>query len=302
MLVVLTGINSIAENEKGFRNMASPEAQAVKRRVESDQDRLVPDQVNLEQTNAQDLAQLKPRAPGEQDVQFPTAGLSAKEDRDALQALKLQSQTALGVTPFGKLVAKDEDFEWLRRKEAAYEWANFQSWFAQNFDQMSPAQKAWARKAFPRFYQERQELLKRKTDELYRLAKLKLNGIQSKDDLMLAYAAETGRLDLDDMKNILTPERQEEEKREAQFQRGLLNPRRFMFGDSGGFFQNDGSQFPSIRLRRYENASNWANPLQPEASTAWLGRGQGLGSFTQQEVPLDEKAREANMLEKVQTL
>jgi hypothetical protein len=98
---------------------------------------------------------------------------------------------------------------------------------------MSPAQKKLAREMFPRFYQERQQLLDQQTQNLRKLASLKLNGIQSKEDLMLQYMAETGRLDIGPLKNLLNPAQARARERQAQFTRGLLNPRRFVFGDEG---------------------------------------------------------------------
>lgn len=62
------------------------------------------------------------------DEQFPTAELAKPDPRDAIQTakLELQAEAAPGVTKFGKLVATDSDFEWLRSKREQEAEANFQ--------------------------------------------------------------------------------------------------------------------------------------------------------------------------------
>lgn len=173
------------------------------------------------------------------DEQFPTAGLQDSDPRDEIMTAKLsvQDKDHPGITPFGQMIAKDSDFEWLRKKREAEAYANFQTWFAQNFDKMSPPQKEMAKKLFPRFYQERLQQLDRTIELQRKLAKLKLMGPENANDLMLQYAAELGLIDADPVHAVLHPEevkrRQEEADRKARYARGLLNPRRLARGDWG---------------------------------------------------------------------
>jgi len=177
------------------------------------------------------------RDPTAVDEQFPTAALATKDKRDEIMDAKMELQGPLGDTPFGKLQAKDSDFQWLQKKREQEAYANFQQWFATNFDRMSPEQKALARELFPRFYQERLEELQRQLKMTEKLARLKIEGIKDKNDLILQYAAESGFIDSDPMEHILHPERaeyaQRKDAREARYMRGLLNPRRLARGDWG---------------------------------------------------------------------
>lgn len=100
-----------------------------KKALEAKQDQLQPHAVSMAPgVRAQDLTDVAPRAPNVQDEQFPTAGLGAAEEQDKIMEAKLQLQKpeTPGITAFGKLEAKDSDFEWLQRKRAAAEAANFQ--------------------------------------------------------------------------------------------------------------------------------------------------------------------------------
>jgi hypothetical protein len=173
------------------------------------------------------------------DEQFPTSGLQDSDPRDEIMTTKLalQNQQTPGITPFGQLQAKDSDFEWLQRKRETEAYANFQQWFAINFDKMSPPQKEMAKKLFPRFYQERLKQLDRTVELQKKLAKLKLLGPEDANDLMLQYAAEAGYIDAEPLHHILHPEeaakQQNAQRRQLMYGRGLLNPRRLARGDFG---------------------------------------------------------------------
>lgn len=171
------------------------------------------------------------------DEQFPTDALTKSDPRDEIMTAKLQLQqdpttkaSTPGITPFGVLTASDSDFEWLRQKRDTEAEANFQQWFASNFDKMGPEQKAVARKLWPKFYEERLALLDKDLDLLRRLARQNITGIETKQDLLLQYAKEAGYIDTDRLNNLMHPEKamyaQNKTVRQALFKRGLLNPRR----------------------------------------------------------------------------
>ena len=220
--------------------MASAEAKNVDQRIRDLEKSSDPNAVIMKPKGRETGANLPGlRDPNQSDEQFPTSGLSAQEDMDALMAakLELQDEAHPGVTKFGVLQAKDSDFEWLRRKREAAEYANFQQWFAQNFDKMDVTQKKLAKQLFPKFYKERLEQLDRSIQLQAKLARLKLLGVEGKDDLLLQYATEAGYIDSDPLEKILHPEqvaaRQQDAARRARFARGLLNPNRLLRGDWG---------------------------------------------------------------------
>lgn len=222
--------------------MASKEAKVVDKRVRATQDNADPNQVVLpvgadgKVRERTELENVPLRDPKTTDEQFPTSGfVNRRNERDEVMTAKLalQNEEALpGVTPFGMLIAKDSDFKWLQEKREQEEYANFQLWFAQNFDKMSPEQKKIARELFPQFYSERLQQLKRTVDLQARIARLKLMGIQNRDDLLLQYAIESGYIDSDPLEAILHPERNAGIP-EANYVRGIFNPRRLLKGDWG---------------------------------------------------------------------
>lgn len=199
----------------------------------------------------QELAATNIRQPNTVDEQFPTAALQSSDPRDPMMKTKMEleaigraQQTASGVTaplpgatPLGLMVAQDSDFQRLidiREKELEMQ---FEQWFASNFDKMDPTHKAMARKLYEKFYNDRLSNLDQNLETTRRLARMKIAGIQSVEDLKLAYAAESGQIDTDYLDNLLHPERvarnQNEQARQAAFVRGIFNPKRFVRGDWG---------------------------------------------------------------------
>ena len=191
----------------------------------------------------EELEQTPLRDPTAVDVQFPTDSLSASDPRDVVmtQKMELQKQSEEndqpGVTPFGVLTATEDDLEWVRSKREKELDADFMRWFIENFDKMSPEQKAFAREMYPKLYEERMRLADKQLKLAKKIVDLKINGMRTKEDLMLQYAMEAGFVDTDPISNILHPEKSQankkEKRRQDAFRRGLLNPKRLPRGDWG---------------------------------------------------------------------
>lgn len=218
-----------------------------------------------------ELKELPLRDASQVDVQFPTAAHIDSQKGDALLAAKVDlaraTQTARGegalpgVTDFGILQAKDSDFQRLidiREKELNVQ---FEQWFASNFDKMDVTHKATARKLFGKFYEDRLQNLDKNLETTRKIARLKITGPQTKEDLYLLYAQEAGLIDTKYLDNLLHPERAIKEvmaqNRQIKFRRGLFNPKRFIRGDAGG----------------HSRASNAAQAVGRTASPAASGYG-----------------------------
>lgn len=237
---------------------------SIAQKVLSEQEKFAPDRVNLAlgaRKGNVDLDDAKPRQPGVVDEQFPTGDLSAKSPKDELMQAKLALQTKnaqgqlVGEGPFGKLKYSDDDARWLMEKQKAAEKAEFQMWFARNFDMMDPASKKWAREHYPEFYAARQRMIGQQAQNLVKLANLKLNGVKSFDDLMTQYLAETGRLDIGAVKHILNPEEDPQtENYDYNFKRGLLSPFR-VFGQEASrqTKAQRASEFSDFATRNYQD-------------------------------------------------
>ncbi len=254
---------------------------AIKGKVEKHQQKLAPDAVNMAMNEPADrLANVPPRARDVMDEQFPTDRLTAKDERDKIMDAKMRLTVPgqPGVTPFGKMTLSDADLKWLEKKQKAVEAANFQQWFAQWFDRANPADKAKAKKLCPNFYTQREDLLKRQCKNLFDVAKIKLNGIESYSDLLKQYELESGRLDVGPLNHLLNPESDPQNSNsQGKFRRGLLSPWR-VFGEEA--YPLDGRT--GVYQRGYEQAS-WSGRNFDVAGTVELGAQTGFPPFNSQE-------------------
>ena len=240
-----------------------------------------PDQINAAAgvRTPEQLASVPVRAPGVMSEQFPTDHLTSYSEADRANVAKLQlgEGSERGYTPFGKLVATDENFKWYQAKQAAAEEANFQQWFAQSFDLMSPAQKAWAKSKYPEFYAQRKKLLKQQSKNAFDLARIKLEGVTDFTDLRKQYLAETGRLDMGPLNHLINPEgvnaggvANSRTKNQKVFQRGLANPFR-AFGKEA---------YPADVTTRLQQSKGFENRQTSEWGAYKLGTdGVGFPAF-----------------------
>ena len=171
--------------------------------------------------------------------QYPTDGLMQREADDRLNEIKYRLQKDArgqdtGITPFGKLDFNDKVAYWILRKEEAAKKAAFQAWFAALYDKMGPAQKAEARKLYPQFYTERLKTLDTNLDTLRQLARIRIHGVQTQEDLALEFAADNGLLPMDILANILHPEKRAAQAAQS-FKRGLFNTNTWFMGSDGSF-------------------------------------------------------------------
>lgn len=164
--------------------------------------------------------------------QFPTDALGKEDERDKIMSLKAAlTQPAaggdgIGGTQFGKMKLQEADLKWIEKKQKEAEEANFQQWFALEFDRMNPADKQAAKKLFPEFYAQRKRLIRKQAKNLAHISRIRLTGPESLKDLMYMWLADQGRLDLGALQNLMTPRDDFDDPSDVRFVRGLFNPAR----------------------------------------------------------------------------
>lgn len=185
--------------------------------LENIQERFMPNQVTM--TIADPAAN-----PGASQ-QFPTNAMAHKQtEDDKIRAIKMQTVNEEGVTPFGQLKASERDYQWLVRQKKIQEYAQFEQWFADNWDRIKPEEKEWARTTFPAFFSNRKKTLKKNIKNLQRLAEIKLEGLKSLEDVKLQYMVETGKVDMSPLADLLNPKKFTTAEKVATFRRGIFSP------------------------------------------------------------------------------
>lgn len=158
---------------------------------------------------------------GSEAAQFP-ARYYEPDDRDDYMALKGELASKERPAP-----VTDEDISAILKKRAAVEVAKQENWFQNSwrFDSSDPNKQRWAQSVFPEYFARREQVIDEQTMLQNAMAKIKLRGPRSREDLDLLYAIDMGLVDPED-KAIwnITGEDLDEPRR------GLFNPRRIKIG------------------------------------------------------------------------
>lgn len=132
---------------------------------------------------------------GQPAVSMPRKFLS-RDPMDDKMRQRLQLMDDKGMTPFGQVYYDDSVGRWLEKKEAATELANMDAWFGKNYNKASIAERQFAQQIYPEYYTEREKLMMEKAAMVVKLKAIQLRGPRNKEDLMLQYLVQSGKVQL----------------------------------------------------------------------------------------------------------
>lgn len=170
----------------------------------------------------------------QQTAAYPRKGFEKWSKQDEEKRMKMQFVAQNNAqSPFGEIYASDSDLEWLRRKRDTEALANFDSWVGQNFHKDDVVMRKWLQEIHPQFYDVREKAMVDRAKVALRINLIKLRGIQSKEDLVLVWGLQTGRVQLDRDWDRIGPSKnavnmEEEGKR---FRKNLMGPWRYKTDD-----------------------------------------------------------------------
>ncbi len=129
--------------------------------------------------------------PAARQLAVSFSNTTPEEERQ--QRIKRQLATAAHTTGgFGDVMATDRDVEYLARKEQAAEDMMLDTFFGHRFVTNNPIERLYARQLYPDWFKRREESMDMAFEGLKKQYKLKLNGIQSQEDLIEMYRMEQG--------------------------------------------------------------------------------------------------------------
>lgn len=171
---------------------------------------------------------------GQPAVSMPRK-FQTKDAMDDRMRQRMQLMDDKGMTPFGQVYYDDSVGRWLEKKEAATELANMDAWFGKNYNKASIAERQFAQQIYPEYYTEREKLMMEKAAMVVKLKAIQLRGPRNKEDLMLQYLVQSGKVQLpadwDKIGISTTEERLTDAQMTAQranFARGLVRLPRFL--------------------------------------------------------------------------
>lgn len=219
-----------------------------------------------------DLGQRLPDAevqgPGEAGIgaasQFPARYLYPDE-RDKKYAMRRE----LNVNAGRPDPITDDEIDYLLDKTSAYETAEFHKWFQRLYkmDDSNPVMKKWGMELVPELWQMKEQSIEDNARLQTQLAKIKLRGVRSREDLMLMWAIAKGAIEVPDGP-IYAPNA----RPFANPSRGVFNPRH-RAGETGAYFTDrPGASVFVDTLANLANRNNLQNPADWNRSAFAAGR------------------------------
>lgn len=159
------------------------------------------------------------------------------DPRDDMLEIKNRIATSERPAPIS-----DWEVESILGKRAQFEVAKEEEWFqnAFSFDASNPVQQRWAQQVFPEYFQRREQIIDQQAELQKAIAKLKLRGAHTREELDLVYGLSSGRVKLPDKplwQLTGTPMDNDAVKR------GIWNPRRNAITESRGWTNARGTPF-----------------------------------------------------------
>lgn len=136
---------------------------------------------------------------------YPRAGL-ASTTPEADQRLRTKMQMMkkdTGMTPFGQVMATDADFKLLDQKQKVAELANFDKWVGENFHKGDVVARQWLQEVHPGYYDAREKEIDDRAEFAKMVAKVKLRGPATYEELVLVYGLMEGKIQLEPGWNVI---------------------------------------------------------------------------------------------------
>jgi hypothetical protein len=190
--------------------------------------------------------------PAQSTLSYPRAGLKSRTPQ-ADQRIKNKIDLidpVTGRTPFGTVVATDSDFQALEDKRKLAEEANFDAWLGENFHKGDVAARKWLQQTVPDYYAVREKEIDDRAEFAKMVAKVKLRGPQTTEEMVLVYGLSEGKIKLEPGWNVIgyvEPDavNPTQADRQNRFASSLLGPMKYQ------------SQYA-----RTQNATNPVNPFR----------------------------------------
>lgn len=181
-----------------------------------------------------------------------------------------QIDKSTGATKAGIAEAPEEFFDYLERKKDTELYAQYQAWAIKQADMSTPESRAYWNKILSWVANKREALVDEQADIQKRLAKLKIHGIQSEDDMMFIFALNQGMINvadkalykLDDADQSAYGDK-EENKFGGKYTAGIFSPYR-------KFFSDDKHEVKWNQVSLSETLPDTRAALAPGGATNWF--------------------------------
>lgn len=159
---------------------------------------------------------------------FPANYFAKKDDEKRVRIVQDYSRW-LGSEAGGGLktlyVPTEDDINVLLRKDQEKELLNFETFIQEYFDLSNPIHQKLVRELYPNYFERRLDVIRETLSLQERIAKIKLLGMQTKEDVFFVYGLMNGDIKIPD--NVVFNLDGKQTDASQRFNRGFLNFKRF---------------------------------------------------------------------------
>lgn len=216
---------------------------------------------------------------------FPANYFAKKDDEKRVRLVQDYSRW-LGSKDGGELktlyVPTEDDVNVLLRKDQEKELLNFETFIQEYFDLANPIHQKLVRELYPNYFERRLDVIRETLSLQERIAKIKLLGMQTKEDVFFVYGLMNGDIKLPD--EVVFNLDKEQSEATKNFNRGFLNFKKWAgptskitkgLGETrgAGIFSVEGGgevQKSGVNMGLYGNLfSNNRKSIVPQAASVW---------------------------------
>ncbi len=123
---------------------------------------------------------------------FPAKYFSKKDDEKKLYLVRDYHKWLSDNNIDNLYVPTDADYEVVARKDAEKELLNFETFLTQMFDMTNPLHQNLVKELYPNYFERRLDVIREQLNVQEKIARLKLLGPQSREDIFFMYALANG--------------------------------------------------------------------------------------------------------------
>jgi hypothetical protein len=158
---------------------------------------------------------------------FPANYFQSKDDEKRVKLVQEYSAFLKDKKGLSTLyVPTEDDINVLLRKDQEKELLNFETFIQEYFDLQNPIHQKLVRELYPNYFERRLDVIRETLSLQERIAKIKLLGMQTKEDVFFVYGLMNGDIKIDDLSkavfNLDTTVSNAD-----RFNRGFLNTKRW---------------------------------------------------------------------------
>lgn len=221
---------------------------------------------------------------------FPANYFKSGEDEKRVRLVQDYSAWLKGSKGLDTLyVPTEDDINVLLRKDQEKELLNFETFIQQYFDLSNPIHQKLVKELYPNYFERRLDVIRETLSLQERIAKIKLLGMQTKEDVFFVYGIMNGDIRIDDINKAVFNLDAKQANADDNFKRGFLSAKRWAAAGSvpknplgkdwnKGLFGAQGSVGPTVSAEASGLNRTGLFPTATGTGTSYMSQNKNIAA------------------------